>query len=147
MKRTMTVTLITAILALLVFAFTGCDLDNRESISLAKTTFEGTIRGDMSVAKNFDWLKFRLQGNDYGPSYMTLTTEHEKSEFQSAIIMKMASYYKGKNWTTANVRNWKVDAKGVESSVVSAQVQGGGKIVVYMQKVNYEKKINRIEYE
>ena len=101
----------------------------------------------MTVAKNFDWRGFRLQGDDYGSSYMTLTTEHEKTQFQNALIMKLASICKARNWTPATVRNWKVDSKGVESAVVSAQAQSGGKIIVYMQKVSYEKKINRIEFQ
>ena len=134
-------------LAILVLAFTGCDLDTRESVNLAKSTFEGITKGDMTVAKNFDWRGFRLQGNDYGPSYMTLSTEYEKTQFQKALIMKMAEAFKARNWTPATVRNWKVDAKGVESAIVSAQSMGGGKIVMYMQKVNYEKKINRIEFQ
>ncbi|MBI1804597.1 MAG: hypothetical protein HY033_11230 [Ignavibacteriae bacterium] len=145
-SRTSTIVVI-VVCTVFFLTLAGCDLDSRESINLAKSTFEGISKGDQTIANNFDWTTFRLEGNDLGPSYMTLTTDYEKAQFKKALIMRMATFYKTRNWTPATVRNWKVDAKGVESAIVSAEAPGGGKIIMYMQKVSYEKKINRIEHQ
>ena len=148
MSRISFATILATSVACFLLTFVGCDLDTRESANLAKSTFEGTVKGDVSIAKNIDWQTFRFQGEDYGPSYLTLATDYQRTQFKSAIIMKMSAIFNAKNWTAVNVRNWKVGAKGVESAIVSAEVQGGGgKITMYIQKVSLEKKIHRIEYQ
>src|SRR5258706_9033525 len=118
MNNKTAVFLITIVCIVLPLTFTGCDLDTRESLNLAKSTFEGISKGDQSVANNFDWTSFRLEGTDFGPSYLTLTTDYEKVQFKKALIQRMGAIYKNRNWSPANVRNWKVDAKGVESAMV-----------------------------
>ena len=145
--RTKLVTLHFCCISLLLFlCLNGCDLDSRESANIAKSTFEGILSGDASVAKNFDWKVFQLNGAEFGQQYMTLSNDHERIQFQNAILMRLSQAFKAKNWSHLTMKNWKVDSKGVESATVSCLSQNQGKITIYMQKVNLDKKIRRIDY-
>ncbi len=132
-----------AFCALIFIPLSGCETDSREYVRLAKTVFEKSVRNDPSGANLIDWNTFQCDNEDLGRSYISLSTEYEKSHFKSAVIDRLSQLYASRNWNVNNVRNWKLQSKGVESAIVTADAPNGT-ITVTFQKVDFQKKISRI---
>ncbi len=122
---------------------TGCESDAREYVRLSKTTFEKLVKNDPSAADLMDWNSLRCNDQEVGQAYMSLTTDYEKSQIKVATVEKLSQFYASHGWDVTNVRNWKLQSKGVESGIVTADAPGGS-ITIYFQKVGLDKKISRI---
>jgi hypothetical protein len=124
----------------------GCETDSKAFVRIAKTAFEKSVRNDASAAELIDWNSIQINGEELGRSFMELSTDYEKSHFKSAVIERMSQFYASRDWNVTNVRNWKLQSKGVESAIVTAEAPGGT-ITISFQKVDFEKKITRIMNE
>lgn len=127
-----------------LLAASGCDFDKREFIGTAQTTFEKIMKGDPSAAHSIAWTELRIDGEEIGRSFMALSTDYEKSSFQTGTIARLAREYSAKNWTAQRVQNWRIQSKGLESATVVADAPGG-MIVYNLQKRGGEKKIVSME--
>ena len=134
------------LIGILITTFTGCETDSKAFVRLAKTSFEKSVRNDASAADLIDWKTIQINGEDLGRSFSELSTDYEKSHFKSAVIERLSQFYQSRDWNVTNVRNWQLQSKGVESAVVTADAPGG-KLSISFQKVDFEKKITRINTE
>lgn len=132
-----------AFCSLILLPLTGCETDSGEYVRLAKSLFEKSVRNDASGAKLIDWNSIQCDNEDLGRSYMQLSTDYEKSHFKSAVIERLSQLYAARNWNVNNVRNWKLQSKGVESAIVTADAPDGT-ITITFQKVDFQKKVSRI---
>jgi hypothetical protein len=123
--------------------FAGCETDSAEYVRLAKTTFEKLVKNEPTAGDRLDWNNLTWNGDEIGRSYMSLNTDYEKAQYKTAIIEKISRYFASHGWDVTNVLNWKVQSKGVESAIVTANAPGGT-LTIWFQKVELEKKISRM---
>ncbi len=132
-----------AFAVIVLWFFSGCETDTKQYLRMAKTTFERSVANDPRAAEFIDWNSIIINDDQLGRGFMTLTTDYEKGSFKSAAIANLSRIFAARGWNVTNVRNWRVEAQGVESAIVVGDAPGG-KLTIWFQKVNLEKRIARI---
>ncbi len=131
------------LLALLALTLTGCETDSKQYLRIAKTTFERLTKNDPRAGEKIDWNNLVINDNEAGRGFSTLTTQYEKDNYKNATVANLSKYFAARGWNVTNVKNWRVEAQGVESALVIADAPNG-KLTFGFQRVQLEKMIAKI---
>ncbi len=135
--------LVIAALSLLL-AVNGCG-EKAAFLSLAESTISDAMKGKQTAENGIDWNGFTWNNEEIGRTYMGITQSSEKAAFRRNILSRLSADLNSRGWDQETVQNWRVTSQGVESSIAVADVPGGT-VTVFMQKVDGEKRIRRIQY-
>jgi hypothetical protein len=124
---------------------TGCDFDKRDFLNNSQATFEGICKGDVSIEKYINWEQIKIDGEEVGQMYVTMSTDYERSSYKKARLERLASVYKARGLSPMTVKNWRIETRGVESATVVADAPSKGKIIIDLQKYGAAKKIISIQ--
>lgn len=139
--------IIPPIFPIIVLAFfqSGCDLDKSAFIKTAETTYAAIYKGDPSAENAIDWHSIQINDEETAQTARGLITDYEKSEFRKSVLSRLKTFYTSKGWAPERMRDWRIQDRGTESAQVAATAPDGGKIVMFMQKDQAQKKIIRIQ--
>jgi hypothetical protein len=145
MKRYSYRTRLTVLVSIVALCFSGCDFDKKEFVETAKSTFESFYNNNSRITDStIDWNGIRINGDEVGRVYMTMTNDYDRTAFRRAQVVRLRTICSLKGWNLQNVKNWRIKDRGVESASVVADGPGGT-ITLALRKWQAVKKVGSIE--
>jgi len=144
-RRNAGIACLPVLVAIIVFSCIGCDFDKRDFLDTAKSTFAAFYNSNYRTTDStIDWHVLSVNGDEIGRTYMELTTDYDKAAYRKAMVVRLRTLCTQKGWTPANMKNWRISERGVESASVTADGPKGS-IVMTLRKYQAEKRIGTIQ--
>ena len=144
-NRSFSIACLPVLVAIIIFSYTGCDFDKREFIETAKSTFAAFYNSNYRTTDStIDWHVLSINGDEVGRDYMQMTTDYDKLAYRKAIVVRLRTLCTQKGWNPANMKNWRISERGVESASVTADGPKGS-IIMTLRKYQAEKRIGTIQ--
>ena len=133
------------VVAIIIFSYTGCDFDKRDFLDTAKSTFAAFYNSNYRTTDStIDWQVLSINGDEIGRTYIQLTTDYDKAAYRKATVVRLRTLCTQKGWNPANMKNWRISERGVESASVTADGPRGT-ITMTLRKYQAEKRIGTIQ--
>lgn len=103
---------------------------SRRDILFARRAFYGLAQGRKSTERMIDWPVFKAVGADVGVEYLALSDDKERLDYENFFIKSFSENLKKAGGNPKDFTNWRVYIRDALTSVIAADYDNHGKILL-----------------